>query len=276
MVLRNPRALSFFEKFLKRTLREEILACWQLIQEYKTLKDEESLLLIATQIITRFCTVGSSEEVNAATQAKEAVKVGNSFPVEKFKPLEEEIWNILRLDGWYNYIQSDEFSLCIEEKVPTKTYIECPEEFDGVGFSLFLGGGISGCPDWQGEIRPKLLEKCPHLVLFNPRRAIFNVQDTAIASKQITWEHEHLRRASAIIFWFPCETLCPITLYELGAWTILAGEKHTKIFVGCHPKYQRKLDVEVQTKLVANDIPVVDDLDKLVDVVHSWYKSLPM
>ncbi len=49
------------------------------------------------------------------------------------------------------------------------------------------------------------------------------------------WEHDHLRRAKAIMFWFPSETLCPITLYELGAWTILARQTGTKLFVGADP-----------------------------------------
>jgi hypothetical protein len=37
------------------------------------------------------------------------------------------------------------------------------------------------------------------------------------------------------MFWFPCETLCPITLYELGAWTVLAPQTGTKLFVGACP-----------------------------------------
>jgi len=40
---------------------------------------------------------------------------------------------------------------------------------------------------------------------------------------------------------FPCETLCPITLYELGTWSILSQQTGAKLFVGCHPEYKRKV-----------------------------------
>lgn len=38
-------------------------------------------------------------------------------------------------------------------------YIKCPVIFDGVGKSLFLAGGISGCSNWQEEITNNLTKK---------------------------------------------------------------------------------------------------------------------
>ena len=32
--------------------------------------------------------------------------------------------------------------------------------------------------------------------------------------------HDALRDVHAISFWFPKETICPIVLYELGAWSM--------------------------------------------------------
>jgi len=90
-------------------------------------------------------------------------------------------------------------------------YVEALQTYDGNEASLFLAGGISGCPDWQKEIIEKL--KDLPLVLFNPRRASFPIEDKDAARAQIEWEHIHLRKASAISFWFPCETLNPIVLY---------------------------------------------------------------
>jgi hypothetical protein len=63
------------------------------------------------------------------------------------------------------------------------------------------------------------------------------MQAAAVVMMGCRWEHDHLRRSKAIMFWFPSETLCPITLYELGAWTILARQTGTKLFVGAEPHH---------------------------------------
>lgn len=109
--------------------------------------------------------------------------------------------------------------------------------------SLFLGGGITGCSDWQSEIRQML--QVTRLTVINPRRENWPINDPEAATKQIAWEFDHLQKASAIMFWFPPETLCPITLFEYGKWIV----RNKPLFVGCHPDYARKLDVEVQTQL---------------------------
>lgn len=142
--------------------------------------------------------------------------------------------------------------------------IEAPEDYvyqNGDGYCHFLAGGITGCPDWQAEAIEMLKES--NLVIFNPRRKIFWSNDPLSAMEQITWEHDHLRKAHAIIFWFPCETLCPIVLYELGAWSMTTKP----IYVGVHPDYPRKMDVEVQTKLVRPNVKIVYSLENLIDQV---------
>ena len=110
--------------------------------------------------------------------------------------------------------------------VPPVRHVQGPAEFtDGEAVtgsvSLFLAGGISGCPQWQDAVRESLQRRgrVPGLVLLNPRRAHFDVHDTSLADAQIRWEHAHLQRATAVSFWFPADTLCPITLYELGVWS---------------------------------------------------------
>lgn len=150
-------------------------------------------------------------------------------------------------------------------------YIEAPEldTFTTLEPTLFLAGGITGCPDWQQEV-VTLLADTP-LVLFNPRRENFPMHDPSAANAQITWEHAYLRRAEAILFWFPSETLCPITLYELGAWSMTTKP----LFVGVHPDYQRRHDVEIQTRLVRPDVGIVYSLPDLACAVKqsSWLSN---
>jgi hypothetical protein len=146
-------------------------------------------------------------------------------------------------------------------------YIESPHTYDVKPGekSLFLAGGISGCSDWQQEMVSLLRDT--DLILLNPRRKSFPIDDPDAAFKQIKWEYEHLRKVDAISFWFAPETICPIVLYELGAWSMT----DKPIYVGVHPKYQRKQDVEVQTKLVRPDIEIVYSLSSLATTIRDNY-----
>jgi hypothetical protein len=149
-------------------------------------------------------------------------------------------------------------------------YVEAPEDYpsSAAGLSLFLAGGISGCPDWQAEV-VRLLAGTD-LVLLNPRRGRFPIDDPREAEAQIVWEHTHLRRADAVLFWFPAETLCPIALYELGAW----NPRPKPLFVGCHPGYPRKQDVEIQTRLERPGQRVAEGLPDLVGQVLGWWREV--
>ena len=131
--------------------------------------------------------------------------------------------------------------------------------------SLYLAGGITGCPDWQQEI-VQLLEHT-NLVMFNPRRKSFPMNDPKAAEEQIEWEHFHLRQADVIAFWFPRETICPIALYELGAWSMT----DKPMSIGVHPEYPRRLDVEKQTKLVRPDVEIVYSLADLAGRIIKSY-----
>lgn len=133
---------------------------------------------------------------------------------------------------------------------------------------LFLAGGISGCPDWQAEFIDMLTSAGLEMVIFNPRRDHFAMGDAAAAKEQIIWEHDYLRKADAISFWFPKETVCPIVLYELGAWSM----SKKPIFVGCHPEYSRKQDVVIQTLLARPDVHVRDTLFDLFEQVRDWVR----
>jgi len=146
-------------------------------------------------------------------------------------------------------------------------YIECPEEYEGNGKSLFLAGGISNCSNWQSEL-VKMLDK-EDMILINPRRKNFSVGDRKMEMDQIKWEHDHLIKSSAISFWFAQETLCPITLYELGK----ASSGRKKIFIGVHPEYARKRDVEIQTGLIRPEINVVYSLDDLAGQIKEWARD---
>ena len=110
--------------------------------------------------------------------------------------------------------------------------------------------------------------KAEDIVVLNPRRS--NFQDTPnSAQEQIEWEFRHLRKASAISFWFPEEYICPIALYELGAYSMTDKQ----LFVGVHPNYKRRTDVEIQTGLARPEIKIAYQLESLRYQITNWSRK---
>lgn len=56
---------------------------------------------------------------------------------------------------------------------------------------VFLAGGITNCPNWQWNVI-KLLKDAvndyPNLVILNPRRDNFPIDDPNASEEQITWD----------------------------------------------------------------------------------------
>jgi len=146
-------------------------------------------------------------------------------------------------------------------------YIECPEIYKGNEKSLFLAGGISNCYNWQSALIKSLHDT--NLTILNPRRKFFPTGRIDIAKEQIEWEYNHLSKTSAVSFWFPPETLCPITLFELGKQSI----DKKPLFIGVDPNYQRKVDVKIQIGLIRPNIKIVYSLENLTEQIKIWSKK---
>ena len=153
-------------------------------------------------------------------------------------------------------------------------YIEAPNKHKGKSGipTLFLGGGISNCKDWQSTLVEKL--KDYNVTIYNPRRNNFDINNPKVSEEQIKWEHKRLHESNILVFYFAEETLCPITLFELGA----ALERNiyitTKqdIIVYCEPEYKRKFDVELQTKLAMKNARELSKHED--DITDDYFVSL--
>lgn len=91
--------------------------------------------------------------------------------------------------------------------------------------------------------------------------------------QQIAWESTYVRDSDSIAFWFGRETLCPITLFELGS----ALERGTQmLWVGIDLKYARKVDIEERLKhakpvgIFHGMLPVVYSLDDLAQEIRIY------
>lgn len=147
-------------------------------------------------------------------------------------------------------------------------YVEAPHKVEVSKKSIFLAGGITDCPDWQKKVVEKI--KDLDIVIYNPRRANFDVSDPNALKMQIEWEHEMLKKADVISFWFCKETIQPITLYELGAHTVTSKP----LIIGMDKGYERRDDVEIQTKLERPDTKFVYSLKDLSDRIFKLFNEV--
>lgn len=146
------------------------------------------------------------------------------------------------------------------------TLVQCPRELDTteLGKSIFLAGGISNCPDWQEEFITSWVyggNPLDRSILVNPRRENFDINDPKMTKIQIEWEYRHLLLTDLKVFWFPKETVCPITLFELA----YCAQRGDDIVVGTHKEYCRKEDVIEQLKHLRPDIKIVHGIYDLKD-----------
>lgn len=167
--------------------------------------------------------------------------------------------------------------------IEAPNYVELPKQP-----SIFLGGGISGCEDWQARAS-KILERLGDITIVNPRRKDYNVNGGFdLVREQIKWEHSYLNSVHQVIFWFSSETIQPIVLFELGArlreyqWRsnqnpIPDHKRQQPIFIGVDPEYTRKWDVFIQTSLEMGPGTIYHNLDSLlIDVIdfNQQYRRL--
>jgi hypothetical protein len=140
---------------------------------------------------------------------------------------------------------------------------------------IFLGGGITNCKDWQVDLVEELNDL--DCIIYNPRRKSFDIKDPSQSSIQIRWEHKYLSESDIVVFYFSSETLCPITLFELGA-RLMSNQYsiyHQSIYIYCEPDYQRKFDVEFQTKLAQDSFIEVQETTYQIFKDDPNYAYLP-
>lgn len=123
-------------------------------------------------------------------------------------------------------------------------HIKAPEQRV---YKLFLSGGITGASNWQKAAAEVIDTWKVPIILYNPRRDEWKDLNIGELEKQIRWEHEAIRSADGVLFWFPEEALCPITLFELGAQMEL--REHSSLFIGCPKGFYRSADIAIQSRI---------------------------
>lgn len=145
-------------------------------------------------------------------------------------------------------------------------YIQAPKvpDWDSLDEyrAIFLAGEIT-LPSWQDSLVERLSET--GLVILNPVNLSLVDEHQAIWD-QVSWEYIEMRSVDSILFWFPKEKECSISLYELG----VCSEWDKRIFVGIEPGYRHAQDIEIRMSMARPDVNIVYSLDKLAAQVLKW------
>lgn len=130
-------------------------------------------------------------------------------------------------------------------------YIRQPNDI-----TVFLAGGITNCWEWQDKAIELLNEKnLDNLVIFNPRRKDFPINDPNAAEEQIKWEFNMLEQCDIFSMYFCAgESDQPICMYELGRNLCrmqmrFPSNWEMRIVVTVEEGYKREKDVDVQISL---------------------------
>lgn len=139
--------------------------------------------------------------------------------------------------------------------------------------SVFLAGGIAGCEEWQRMVIEELnkYNDVDDLVLYNPRRKSFDLNDLNATETQIEWEYKYLSDCDIFSMYFDNDQIQPICMYELGHY--LRANSVRNVISVCK-NYPRRLDVIHQVRLASHGRFYVDTLatpKKHAERIHNAY-----
>jgi hypothetical protein len=146
--------------------------------------------------------------------------------------------------------------------------------------TCFLAGGITNCPTWQNDVIKAISkyfdfmkqeipgsEDGDDLILINPRREHFPINQPNAAREQITWEFDNLQKMDIFSMFLcsgPSDQL--ICMYELGRNILKMQYEYPeswkdRIVITCNSNYKRLNDVLVQTGLATDGLVKVNVVD---------------
>ena len=79
-----------------------------------------------------------------------------------------------------------------------------------------------------------------------------------------------MQKVDCVVFWFPKESLCPISLFELG---VVCRDSLKGLIVGMDLEYAKRDIVIEQLKLFRPDVNVVSSLLDVMDQMEKFVES---
>jgi hypothetical protein len=140
-----------------------------------------------------------------------------------------------------------------------------PERLDWP--SIFLGGSLSG--EWRRQVIAGL--ENTELIIFTSWFESPDYPDPSQEPDLIDWEYRHLQHSDAVLFWFCPKDLAENAMIQLGMYSQAAWQR---LFVGVHPEYQWRREVETWCQVVCKGIKVSHQIDDILIQVQAWYSGL--
>lgn len=143
---------------------------------------------------------------------------------------------------------------------------------------VFLAGGITNCQEWQNKIINILKNEDDNLIIFNPRRKNFPINDPTASFEQIKWEFNYLEQCDIFSMYFDGSKQSdqPICFYELGRNIERMKQKFCKdwfnrITISVDTNFKRYKDVIIQTMLATDSKinPRIDDNIETLTLLHA-------
>lgn len=130
--------------------------------------------------------------------------------------------------------------------------------------TVFLAGGIVGCPDWQNQVMQGLSDL--RILFFNPRHDK-DGKDIHFNSKVDQWVENWIIRTGLVAFWFCKETTQHKWIFQLGRMS----DKVKPIIVGLHPDYKFAQDIQNLFILSRVRARLVYNIEDLIDKIRQFF-----
>lgn len=131
--------------------------------------------------------------------------------------------------------------------------------------TVFLVGNTI-YPSWQHEFIDLVSPHELKITLLDPCNK--NTENEKLL--QIGWENNGLRVSTCVIFWFSNETFNPVHFINYGN---ILTENYQKIIVGCSPDFKYKLDLEIISESINDEIKLKNSLNEIVDELVKYIKK---
>lgn len=154
-----------------------------------------------------------------------------------------------------------------------KFVLIAPEEREIKEPFIFLAGPIQGAPDWQSKAIEIIHTINPLVLIANPRRPLFPIDNENAFDEQVDWETKYLNKAGEnglILFWLAKETeiipgraYAQTTRWELATWKERHVVHGVKLVIGIEEGFLGEKYIRKMLTKENPDIQVLNSLEEI-------------
>lgn len=132
--------------------------------------------------------------------------------------------------------------------------------------TVFLIGKHDKYPSWQNKFIELLSPHELKVTILDP----YNKNTQTDKLLQSEWENNGLKISTCVIFWFSNDDFEPIHFLHYGN---ILTENYQKIIVGCDSDFKYKLDLEIISQYINDEVEIKSSLIEVVDDLVNYTKN---